>query len=92
MIGDTEEHVALWRRWLRQIWASDGFAASVEVASPILARRVWEVCEGRRVRKREVRRAVLAVIRYLQRATSRATPFGLFAGVAPARLGSAPAV
>ncbi|MGQ0774086.1 MAG: lantibiotic dehydratase [Pseudonocardiales bacterium] len=92
MTGDTEEHVALWRRWLRQVWASDGFAASVEVASPTLARRVWEVREGRRVRAREVRRAVLAVIRYLQRATSRATPFGLFAGVAPARLGSAPAV
>jgi hypothetical protein len=92
LTGGTEEHVAAWCRWLQQVWASDGFAASVEVASPTLAHRVWEVCEGRRVRAREVRRAVLSVIRYLQRATSRATPFGLFAGVAPVRLGSAPMV
>jgi len=91
LTGDTEEHVAQWRRWLQQVWAFDGFAASVEVASPALAHRVQEVCEGRRVRRREVRRAVLSVIRYLQRAGSRATPFGLFAGVAPARLRSAPA-
>ncbi|MGH3565523.1 MAG: lantibiotic dehydratase [Pseudonocardia sp.] len=92
LTGDTDEHVTQWCRWLRQVWASEGFAASVEVASPTLARRVRDVCDGRRVRGREVRRAVLAVIRYLQRATSRATPFGLFAGVAPARLGPAPVV
>ncbi len=34
----------------------------------------------------------MSVMRYLQRATSRATPFGLFAGVAPARVGSRSAV
>ncbi|MGH8885340.1 MAG: lantibiotic dehydratase [Egibacteraceae bacterium] len=90
LTGNTDEHVARWRRWLRQVWASDEFATSVELASPALARHVWEVCEGRRVQEREVRRAVLPVIRYLQRATSRATPFGLFAGVAPARIGSPP--
>ncbi len=80
--------MAGWCRWLQQVWASDGFAASVEVASPVLACRVREVCDGRRVREREVRRAVLSVMRYVQRASSRATPFGLFAGVAPARVGS----
>ncbi|MGH3854962.1 MAG: lantibiotic dehydratase, partial [Pseudonocardiaceae bacterium] len=88
MTGNTDEQVAEWCRWLREVWASDGFAASVEVASPALAHRVREICDGRRVRKREVRRAALSVTRYLQRATSRATPFGLFAGVAPARVGS----
>ncbi len=88
LTGDTDEQVAGWCRWLRRVWASDGFAASVEVASPALARRVREVCDGRRVRQREVRRAVLSVMRYLLRATSRATPFGLFAGVAPAQVGS----
>lgn len=92
LTGDTQEHVTQWCRWLQQIWAPDEFAASVEVASPTLARRVLEVCEGRRVPAREVRRAVLSVIRYLQRATGRATPFGLFSGVAPVRLGVAPKV
>jgi hypothetical protein len=83
LTGDTDEQVVEWCRWLRQVWASDGFAASVEVASPALARRVREVRDGRRVREREVRRAVLSVMRYVQRATSRATPFGLFAGWRP---------
>ncbi|MGH3866813.1 MAG: lantibiotic dehydratase family protein [Pseudonocardiaceae bacterium] len=92
LTGDTDEQVAGWCRWLRQVWASEGFAASVEVASPALARRVREVCDGRRMREREVRRAALSVTRYVQRATSRATPFGLFAGVAPARVGSRSAV
>ncbi len=40
------------------------------------------------MREREVRRAVVSVMRYVLRAKSRATPFGLFAGVAPARVGS----
>ncbi|MBZ9644107.1 lantibiotic dehydratase family protein [Streptomyces sp. PSKA30] len=38
------------------------------------------------------RRTVLAVLRYLLRARTRATPFGLFAGVAAARIGAAPAL
>jgi hypothetical protein len=35
---------------------------------------------------------VLATARYLLRMTGRSTPFGLFAGVATARVGSDPAV
>ncbi|MGH3911941.1 MAG: lantibiotic dehydratase family protein, partial [Pseudonocardiaceae bacterium] len=80
--------MAGWCRWLQRVWASEEIAAAVEVASPVLARRVGEVCEGRERRVRQVRRAVLSVMRYLLRARSRATPFGLFAGVAPARVGS----
>lgn len=41
---------------------------------------------------RQVRHAVVSVVRYLLRMTSRATPFGLFAGVAPAHFGSELAV
>ncbi len=88
LTGDADEQVTGWCRWLRRVWASEGFAASVEVASPVLARRVGEVCDGREQRARHVRRAVLSVMRYALRASSRATPFGLFAGVAPARVGS----
>ncbi len=92
LTGGTSKHVGQWRRWLEQVWAQDAFAAAVEVASPVLARRVGEVCAGRQRQARQVRGVVVSVVRYLLRMTSRATPFGLFAGVAPARFGSELAV
>jgi len=64
-----------------------GFAAALDEASPVLARRVREICDGRKVPERAARRAVLSTMRYVLRASGRATPFGLFAGVAPARIG-----
>ncbi|MGH3914821.1 MAG: lantibiotic dehydratase, partial [Pseudonocardiaceae bacterium] len=85
--GTTSEHVAQWCHWLQQVWACEAVAAAVEVASPVLARRVGAVCAGHEQRARQVRRAVVSVVRYLLRMTSRATPFGLFAGVAPVRFG-----
>ena len=54
----------------------------------MLARCVGDVCGGQVQQPRRVRRVVESVIRYLLRMTSRATPFGLFAGVAPLRIGS----
>jgi hypothetical protein len=83
--GGNDDRVVDWRHWLRQVWAIEPIAAAIEVASPSLARRVQEVCHGRNLSVRQVRRVVLSVVRYLIRATSRPTPFGLFAGVAPAR-------
>ncbi|MGH3885043.1 MAG: lantibiotic dehydratase, partial [Pseudonocardiaceae bacterium] len=88
LTGSTSEHVVQWRRWLEKVWEQDAIAAAVEVASPVLAHRVGAVCAGHEQRARQVRRAVVSVVRYLLRTTSRATPFGLFAGVAPARFGS----
>ena len=85
--GDNDDHVAAWRHWLRQVWTIEPVAAAIEVASPSLTRRVHEVCQDRALPARQLRRAVLSVVRYLLRATSRPTPFGLFAGVAPARFG-----
>ncbi|QFY11517.1 lantibiotic dehydratase [Nonomuraea phyllanthi] len=77
---------ASWRTWLAHTWQTPGFAAAVEQASPDLARRVRGICAGRPFPDPAVRRAVLSVMRYLLRASGRATPFGLFAGVAPARI------
>lgn len=74
---------ASWRPWLEQTLAIPGFATALAHASPDLAQRADAAVSGH-LSHADVRRVVLAVLRYLLRATSRATPFGLFAGVAPA--------
>jgi len=78
---------AAWRDWLDRTWQVREFADAVETASPDLARQVSRIRSEGNVPDAAVRRAVLSVLRYLLRGTSRATPFGLLAGVAPARLG-----
>ncbi|WP_189061261.1 lantibiotic dehydratase [Longimycelium tulufanense] len=86
LADDASGQVAGWRRWLRQVWANQEITAAIEVASPALAHRVRQVCEGRELPTRQVRGVVLSVLRYLLR-MSRPTPFGLFAGIAPAHFG-----
>ncbi|MGH3897434.1 MAG: lantibiotic dehydratase family protein [Pseudonocardiaceae bacterium] len=88
LTGDTPEHLREWRSWLRRVWQQEALVEAIEVASPVLARRVGDVCGGQAQQPRRVRRVVESVIRYLLRMTSRATPFGFFAGVAPLRFGS----
>ncbi|MET7397379.1 lantibiotic dehydratase [Dactylosporangium sp. NPDC005572] len=68
--------------WLRAVWSREDLAGAVEHASPVLARHVRTLCVTADPAPRDVRRAVLAVMRYLQRAANRATPFGWFSGVA----------
>ncbi|HZD15616.1 MAG TPA: lantibiotic dehydratase, partial [Pseudonocardiaceae bacterium] len=86
---DPAELTREWRRWLRRVWAWQEFASALELASPSLARELRAVSEGAQPRERELRRVVTAVVKYLIRATTRATPFGLFAGVAPVQLAHA---
>lgn len=92
LTGSTDADADQWCAWLRQVWAAEDLAAAVELASPALARRVRQVCAGRRLPVRQLRRVAQSVMRYRLRAAHRATPFGLFAGVTPARLGSHPTV
>jgi Lantibiotic dehydratase, N terminus len=80
LTGNSPEHVREWRRWLRLVWQQDALVEAIEVASPVLARRVEDVCGGGVRQLRRVRRVVESVVRYLLRMMSRATPFGLFAG------------
>jgi hypothetical protein len=80
-----------WRSWLAQVWADDPFRRAVTGASPDLAGQVTAVLDGRVTDPRRARRASLAVARYAIRHARRSTPFGLFAGVAPARFGGTPA-
>lgn len=71
------------RAWLEETLTIPGFAAALAHAAPDLAQRTNAAVRGE-LSQPDVRRVVLAVMRYLLRATTRATPFGLFAGVAPA--------
>ncbi|MFF0106105.1 lantibiotic dehydratase [Streptomyces hirsutus] len=79
-------------RWLRQMWPDARFTDAVRQASGDLATRVDAICTGQPTRPKQVRRAAMATVRYVLRATGRPTPFGLFAGVAPVSVGSVPYV
>ncbi|WP_433234833.1 lantibiotic dehydratase [Actinomadura nitritigenes] len=83
LTGSSSADVRAWCAWLREVWAVDAVAEAIEHASPDLAREVTAVCSAKAPSARRVRRATLSVGRYLVRMTGRATPFGLFAGVAP---------
>ncbi|MFD8379103.1 lantibiotic dehydratase [Streptomyces sp. NPDC059679] len=74
--------------WLREVWSEEDVAEALEHASPALASQVGALCSSGAPAARDVRRAAASVVRYVLRAEHRATPFGLFAGVASADLGS----
>ncbi|WP_240800413.1 lantibiotic dehydratase [Streptomyces sp. ICN441] len=73
--------------WLRAVWADRDVAEALRYSSPILAAQVRALCTAEHPDLRDVQRATLSVARYLLRAQHRATPFGLFAGVATAEFG-----
>ncbi|MYR41090.1 lantibiotic dehydratase [Streptomyces sp. SID5910] len=79
------------REWLARVWSDDAFVVPLRAASPRLADFVERILDGGEVPHRRVRSATLSVAGYLLRASSRATPFGLFAGVALADVGPASA-
>lgn len=77
------------RAWLATAWARPEIADAISIASSGLARRIETVLGDAAMPTKQVRRATVATMRYLVRASGRHTPFGLFAGVAPASIGSA---
>jgi lantibiotic biosynthesis protein len=81
-----------WRTWLGAAWGLPGFAAAVTAATPELAERIARALSDEAVPRQRLRRLVEAVVRYLLRWTTRATPFGTFAGVAPIQFGAHAAV
>ncbi|SDT11973.1 lantibiotic dehydratase [Actinoplanes derwentensis] len=85
----TAGTTASWAHWLTRAMAIPGFAVAVHHASPDLTRRITAVQRGT-VTPRDARRVVLAVMRYLIRATGRATPYGLFAGIAAITIAEQP--
>ncbi|MDP9792522.1 thiopeptide-type bacteriocin biosynthesis protein [Catenuloplanes nepalensis] len=79
----SSDSVDEWRRWLTQTLSTiPGFSSAVAHASPDLVARAAAVINGG-VSRADAQAVTFAFMRYLLRATTRATPFGLFAGVAP---------
>ncbi|MFD0201436.1 MULTISPECIES: lantibiotic dehydratase [Saccharothrix] len=78
---------AAWQRWARHVADDVDFIAAVQLASPSLAEQIAKVVAGARLRPARYLRLGEAVLRYRSRMT-RATPLGLFAGIAPARFGT----
>ncbi|ORT46826.1 lantibiotic dehydratase [Frankia sp. KB5] len=91
LAGHAPDRVSQWTGWLRRAW-DDELADAVELASPALAAAVRGVLAAERPDPERTRRAVASVVTYQLRAATRPTPFGHFAGVAPARLGQRTAV
>jgi len=75
--------------WLATRWSQPELRDAVTLASPDLAARVDQLLADGDPPARAVRRAVVATASYLARWQRRATPFGLFAGVAAATVGPA---
>jgi thiopeptide-type bacteriocin biosynthesis protein len=86
--SDDGVEIDRWCAWFAQAWAP--VAEAVTVASPVLASSVAAACAGRRPSARQAQHMAMSLARYLARMRGRATPFGLFAGVAPVRFGQEP--
>lgn len=88
----TADQPEEWLEWLREVWMLPEFTAAVTAATPQLAGRITRAVAGEPMTGRRLRRLVESTVRYLLRWTTRPTPFGHFAGVAPAALGKHAAV
>ncbi|MFF5265288.1 lantibiotic dehydratase [Actinomadura viridis] len=91
LTAETDAAINNWLKWLADVWRDEEVAEAITHASADLASQVHTVLSAFSPAPRRVRAVVTAVIRYLLRAEGRATPFGFFAGVAPAVFGSATA-
>ena len=83
-----ENAAARGRAWLAEVWQRTEVRDALAAASPGLCRQIADVVVGRRDDPRLVRRVVLSLASYLLRWQRRPTPFGLFAGIAAARIGA----
>ncbi|OEJ21092.1 lantibiotic dehydratase [Streptomyces subrutilus] len=78
------------RAWLAAVWNHPQALQALEAASPVLAEQAAAMLAADSLAVKEVRRLVHSTAAYLLRWQGRATPFGHFAGVAPARTGPQP--
>ena len=78
--------------YLRRLAEDPMLREAVEVSSPSLMATVRRAEQGEAVAEAKLERGVFALAGYLLRMSGRPTPFGLFAGVAPADFGDQAAV
>ncbi|MFD3553775.1 lantibiotic dehydratase [Streptomyces goshikiensis] len=76
--------------WLTAVWEHPQARQALEAASPALAAQTAAMLAAGSPEAKEVRRLVHSTAAYLLRWQGRATPFGHFAGVAPARTDAQP--
>ncbi|RKS68110.1 thiopeptide-type bacteriocin biosynthesis protein [Actinomadura pelletieri DSM 43383] len=81
-----------WLEWLADVWRDEQTVEAIGYATAELADGVTALLSAPAPAARRVRSVVMTVARYLLRARERPTPFGFFAGVAPACFGAATAV
>ncbi|MGH3694810.1 MAG: lantibiotic dehydratase family protein [Pseudonocardiaceae bacterium] len=74
--------------WLSVMWQREEVRAALGEASPALSRQIDDTVAFGSRDARTVRRVVISLASYVLRWQQRPTPFGLFAGVGVARIGS----
>lgn len=74
--------------WLAKQWQSSDLREAIEYASPALHHQLNEMLTSGSHDARTVRRVVTALASYILRWQQRPTPFGLFAGIGSARIGT----
>lgn len=84
----TTDQPDRWIDWLTQVWELPEFLDAVTQAAPDLADRIAAALAGEAIPTRRLRRLIEATLRYLLRWSTRATPFGRFAGIAPIGFGT----
>lgn len=84
----TEDAAGTGRAWLARLWQRVEIRVALRIASPALAEQIDQLAAGDDGDPRQVRRVLAATSSYLLRWRRRATPFGLFAGVAAASIGT----
>ena len=84
-IPRTLDDLAGLREFLTTVAADPAISEAITVSSESLAIVLDRLVAGEPVRPKRLRRAALSAARYLSRMSSRATPFGLMAGVTSAR-------
>ncbi|MFJ5927734.1 lantibiotic dehydratase [Kitasatospora sp. NPDC092948] len=89
--SDDPEHPDRLRAEVELLASEPEFMAAVDLASPVLAAEARRVRAGEPLKPRRLRRLAVSLLKYRLRMTHRATPFGLFAGVAVAGFGTSPA-
>ncbi|MBB5938673.1 lantibiotic dehydratase [Streptomyces zagrosensis] len=80
------------RQWAQITWASPAVRDAVRHASPVLAHSLDALTAGEDIEADRAHGMLLSLAAYCHRMATRATPFGLFAGIAETAFGPNPQV